>query len=71
MSQSMSLDEAKSLPVWKQPVTLLFLMAATMPIAFYAWYALLNNFVIEIANFDATLEYCTQFAKFRDFWRFL
>ncbi|EEE38801.1 major facilitator superfamily protein [Rhodobacteraceae bacterium KLH11] len=33
-------------------MTLLFVMALTMPIAFNAWSALLNNFVIEAANFD-------------------
>lgn len=27
-------------------------MAFAMPVAFYAWYALLNNFVIEVAGFD-------------------
>jgi len=31
---------------------LLFLMAAAMPIAFATWSALLNNFVIEVAQFD-------------------
>jgi len=33
-------------------MTLLFLMAAAMPIAFATWSALLNNFVIEAAQFD-------------------
>jgi hypothetical protein len=46
------LSEAQSLPFWRRPVTLLFVMALTMPIAFNAWSALLNNFVIEVANFD-------------------
>lgn len=48
------LSEAKNLPVWRQPVALLFLMAAAMPIAFSTWSALLNNFVIEVAGFDGS-----------------
>lgn len=48
----MPLSEAQSLPFWRRPITLLFVMALTMPIAFNAWSALLNNFVIEAANFD-------------------
>ena len=46
------LEDAQSLPFWRQPITLLFLMAVAMPIAFNTWYALLNNFVIEAAAFD-------------------
>ena len=46
------IDEAHALPVWRRPVALLFVMAMAMPIAFYAWYALLNNFVVEVADFD-------------------
>jgi hypothetical protein len=45
------LAEAGQLPLWRQPVPLLFLMAAAMPIAFATWSALLNNFVIEAARF--------------------
>ncbi|MBE1282041.1 MAG: MFS transporter [Rhodobacteraceae bacterium] len=52
MTRTVSLDEARSLPVWRRPVTLLFLMAMIMPIAFNSWNALLNNFVIEVADFD-------------------
>lgn len=40
------------MPVWRQPITLLFLMALAMPIAFFTWYALLNNFVKDVADFD-------------------
>ena len=50
--QIVTLDEAQKSPLWRRPVFLLFLMAATMPIAFSTWYALLNNFVVEVANFD-------------------
>ncbi|MCF6444968.1 MFS transporter [Nereida sp. MMG025] len=46
------LSDAQTLPFWRQPVALLFLMAASMPIAFSTWSALLNNFVIEVAQFD-------------------
>ncbi|WP_170358152.1 MFS transporter [Ruegeria arenilitoris] len=52
MLKPMPLSEAQSLPFWRRPVTLLFVMALTMPIAFNAWSALLNNFVIEVADFD-------------------
>lgn len=47
----LDLDEAKRLPFIRQPVFLLFLMALAMPIAFATWSALLNNFVIEAADF--------------------
>lgn len=36
---------------WRNPVSLLILMSIAMPIAFNAWNALLNNFVIERAAF--------------------
>lgn len=52
MLKPMPLSQAQSLPFWRRPVTLLFVMALTMPIAFNTWNALLNNFVIEVANFD-------------------
>ena len=45
------LDEARGFPFWRRPTTLLFLMAAAMPLAFATWSALLNNFVIERAGF--------------------
>lgn len=47
-----TLSEARSLPFWQRPVTLLFLMAMALPVAFATWSALLNNFVIEVADFD-------------------
>ena len=50
--KTVTLDEAKSLPRWQQPVMLLVVMAAAMPLAFSTWVALLNNFVIEAADFD-------------------
>ena len=45
------LELARKFPFWRRPTTLLFLMAAAMPLAFATWSALLNNFVIERANF--------------------
>lgn len=52
MSNPVPLSQARSLPLWRRPTTLLFVMAAAMPIAFSTWSALLNNFVIEVAGFD-------------------
>ena len=54
MARVVSLSEAQNLPFWRRPVTLLFLMALAMPVAFATWSALLNNFVIEVANFDGS-----------------
>jgi hypothetical protein len=52
--QIVRLEDAKHLPFWRRPMTLLFMMALAMPIAFNTWAALLNNFVIEVANFDGS-----------------
>ena len=54
MAKTVPLHEAATLPLWRQPVALLFVMAAAMPIAFATWSALLNNFVIEAASFDGS-----------------
>ncbi|MDW4499519.1 MFS transporter [Sulfitobacter sp. D35] len=54
MPRIVPLSDAKHLPVWRRPVALLFLMALAMPIAFNTWSALLNNFVIEVADFDGS-----------------
>ena len=48
------LEDAQSLPLWRRPTTLLFVMAMAMPVAFATWSALLNNFVIEVAGFDGS-----------------
>ncbi len=48
------LAEAQRLPLWRQPVALLALMAFGMPIAFATWSALLNNFVIEVSGFTGS-----------------
>ena len=54
MLKTVTLAEAQKLPRWRRPIVLLFLMAFAMPIAFNTWSALLNNFVIEVANFDGS-----------------
>ncbi|WP_306115428.1 MULTISPECIES: MFS transporter [unclassified Roseovarius] len=54
MTKTVPLAEARNLPLWRRPITLLFLMAAAMPVAFSTWSALLNNFVIEAADFDGS-----------------
>jgi hypothetical protein len=46
-----SLAEARTYPFWRQPVFLLFLMAAAMPLSFATWSALINNWVIDAAGF--------------------
>ncbi|MCB1334117.1 MAG: MFS transporter [Roseivivax sp.] len=52
--RTVPLHEAQSLPIWRRPVALLFLMAIAMPLSFSTWSALLNNFVIEAADFDGS-----------------
>lgn len=52
MAQFVPLADARHLPFWRRPMTLLFVMAFAMPIAFFTWYALLNNFTKEVAGFD-------------------
>lgn len=52
MIDFLTLDDAKDQPFWRRPITLLFVMALAMPIAFFTWYALLNNFVNDVAQFD-------------------
>ena len=52
MSQPLiHISDAKRFPFWRRPIALLFVMAFAMPLAFATWSALLNNFVIEAANF--------------------
>ena len=52
--KTVRIEDAHTLPFWQRPITLLFLMAIAMPVAFNTWSALLNNFVIEVANFDGS-----------------
>lgn len=50
--REVTLAEAQSFPLWRRPVALLFVMAAAMPFCFEVWFALLNNFMVEVAKFD-------------------
>ncbi|WP_187430001.1 hypothetical protein ROLI_026340 [Roseobacter fucihabitans] len=52
MARFVPLADARHMPLWRRPITLLFVMAFAMPIAFFTWYALLNNFTKEVAGFD-------------------
>ena len=54
MARFVTLEEAEKLPFWRRPLALLLLMALAMPVAFNVWSALLNNFVIEVADFDGS-----------------
>ncbi|MEC8581429.1 MAG: MFS transporter [Pseudomonadota bacterium] len=54
MARIVPLEDARTLPFWQRPVTLLFLMAIAMPLSFSTWSALLNNFVIEVGDFDGS-----------------
>lgn len=54
MARIIPLADAPSLPRWRRPIVLLFLMAIAMPIAFNTWSALLNNYVIEVGGFDGS-----------------
>ena len=54
MARLVSVSEVRGLPFWRRPIFLLFVMAMGMPIAFNVWSALLNNFVIEVADFDGS-----------------
>lgn len=54
MFNKIAIDDAQALPWWRRPIALLFLMALAMPIAFNTWSALLNNFVVEVADFDGS-----------------
>lgn len=52
MTQVVRLQDTPSLPAWRRPIVLLALMAVAMPLSFATWSALLNNFVVEAAQFD-------------------
>ena len=54
MARSVSIFDVSGLPFWRKPIFLLFIMAVAMPIAFNVWSALLNNFVIQVADFDGS-----------------
>lgn len=52
MARLVKLSDAHTLPFWQRPIALLFVLAMGMPIALNVWLALLNNFVVEVAQFD-------------------
>ncbi len=52
MARIVRLADTTDLPFWRRPVAFLFLCAIAMPVAFSTWSALLNNFVIDAAQFD-------------------
>jgi hypothetical protein len=54
MTRILPLADTTTLPFYRRPIALLLLMALAMPIAFATWSALLNNFVIEVAQFDGS-----------------
>jgi hypothetical protein len=54
MNSCFPVSEAQSLAAWRRPTTLLFVFAAAMPLSFAVWSALLNNFVIEVVEFDGS-----------------
>lgn len=51
-AHSIPVGAVDHLPRWQRPETLLMLMAIASPLAFATWMALLNNFVVEVAQFD-------------------
>ncbi|MGF1773271.1 MFS transporter [Vibrio wakamikoensis] len=48
------MSQAKTEPAWQTPRNFLIIISIIVPIAFSSWMALLNNFVIEKANFDGS-----------------
>lgn len=52
--QVITLSDGLQKPLYRSPIGLLLVMAMAMPIAFSTWAALLNNFVIEVAEFDGS-----------------
>ena len=54
MARSVSIFDVSGLPFWRRPIFLLFMIAVAMPIAFNVWSALLNNFVVQVADFDGS-----------------
>ena len=52
MKEDFSISNAYNLPKWRRPEALLILMAVALPLAFSVWFALLNNFVVEVIRFD-------------------
>lgn len=57
---------------WKTPQNFLIIISIVVPIAFSSWMALLNNFVIERANFDGSdIGLLQSVREIMAFWRSL
>lgn len=50
----MTLEEAKALPRWRRPETMLAVMAFGAMLAFSTWMAVAANFVVEVVGFDGS-----------------
>ncbi len=50
----MTLAEARALPRWRRPETMLAVMAFGSMLAFSTWMAVAANFVVEVAHFDGS-----------------
>ncbi|USD63293.1 MULTISPECIES: MFS transporter [Vibrio] len=48
------MSQQQTEPAWRTPKNFLIIISIIVPIAFSSWMALLNNFVIEKANFDGS-----------------
>ncbi|MHA3916692.1 MFS transporter [Halovulum sp. GXIMD14793] len=48
------LEQARGYAPLRRPVAMLYILALAMPLSFAIWSALLNNFVIEAAEFDGS-----------------
>ena len=46
------IDEAHHLPLWRRPEAMLLVMSATLWFGFSLYFVLINNFAVEVANFD-------------------
>ena len=52
----MTLEEARALPRWRRPETMLAVMAFGSMLCFSTWMAVAANFVIEVVNFDGAAQ---------------
>lgn len=52
MSRIVRLEDARAFGPLMRPFALLVVMAMAMPIAFQGWFALINNFVVDVGGFD-------------------
>ncbi len=52
--RDMTLEEARTLPLWRRPEALLIVMAFATMLAFSTWMAVAANFVVEVVGFDGS-----------------